>query len=84
MRYSIFSQDHVKQVGKADLEVLLEVLRNKLAKDILLPLETLNKTRPGNPNNESALKILYVLSKTLKATHNTEETATKQPAAPAA
>jgi hypothetical protein len=51
MRYSIFSQDHVKQVGKADLEVLLEVLRNKLAKDILLPLETLNKTRPGNPNN---------------------------------
>ena len=68
-----FFTSHVDHSRPAKVE--LEMIYKRVQDDILRPLETLNEHRPGNPNNESALKVTLTLCDAIRAViHRQTET----------
>ncbi|MDF1645972.1 MAG: hypothetical protein P1U61_03175 [Legionellaceae bacterium] len=78
MDHKFFSRPDLKKladsvesrgVQRADVEKLFEEVR----KNIVVPLQTLNRNRPGNENNEAALEQVSTLCNTIKAVIAREE-----------
>ncbi len=62
LRKAIDDAAKTRGVERADIEKLFQDVR----KHVVLPLQTLNKNRPGNKNTEQALGEVLNLCETLK------------------